>query len=166
MGLWVLLAFGILFLGSAVGHFMKLISDSSAGEGWVCVALSAFCLGAFAILQAEKNSQKRFLNWIAANREIIKSGRATYEEKAITPDTKLVQFTVVISLIVITTRIPSRYYTVGQESATFVGLVYSFITLITGWWGIPHGPIYTVQSLYKNLTHRSVITVSDLLGEK
>lgn len=161
--MWALLVFGILFLAAAAGHFLKLISDYSTAEGWACLGLSAFCLGAFAYMQAEKIKRKKFLEWFAQNKEAIQGGRASYEGKEITPQTQLIQFTVVISLIVITMRVPSRFYILGQESTTLVGIIYSLITLATGWWGIPHGPIYTVQSIYKNLAQKSVIPLSDLL---
>jgi hypothetical protein len=162
--MWVLLIYGFLFLGSAAGHFLKLISDYSYGEGWVCLGLSVFCLGAFAILRMERIRRKNFANWFAQNREAIQGGRASYEGMEVTSQTQLVQFTVVISLLVITLRVPSRYYILGQETTTLPGILYSVITLATGWWGIPHGPIYTVQTIYKNLTHRHVISLSDLLN--
>lgn len=164
--MWALLVFGILFLGSAAGHFLKLISDSSVGEGLVCLGISVFCLGAFAILKTEERKRKEFASWFAQNKEAIQGGRASYEGKEINPQTQLVQFTVVISLLVISTRVPSRYYVLGQESTTLVGIIYSVITLITGWWGIPHGPIWTVKAVYKNLTNGYRISVSDLLNAK
>lgn len=172
--MWALLVFGILFLGSAVGHFLKLISDSSVGEGLVCLGLSVFCLGAFAILKAEKNKRVDFVNWVAQNREAIQAGRASYEGKEVTPQTQLVQFMVVISLLVISIRVPSRFFFLSRESAIIheqrsadmAGIIYSLITLVTGWWGIPHGPVWTVKALYKNLTHGYRISVSDLLNAK
>jgi hypothetical protein len=30
------------------------------------------------------------------------------------------------------------------------GLPFTLVSLVAGWWGIPWGPIYTVQSIYNN----------------
>lgn len=164
--MWPLLIFGILFLGSAAGHFLKLIDHSSASEGLVCLAISTFCLGAFVILKAEERKRREFAKWFSENKENIQGGSVSFEGKEITSQTQLVQFMVVISLLVVSTRVASRYYVLGQESTTLVSVIYSVITLITGWWGIPHGPLWTVQAIYKNLNSGYRITLSDLLNPK
>lgn len=39
----------------------------------------------------------------------------------------------------------------GQSRVT-PGLGWTCLTLLTGWWGIPWGPIYSIQSLYTNFS--------------
>jgi len=56
-----------------------------------------------------------------------------------------------VSVLVMTFRRPSSiYFLKPGESAVGKGLGFSAMTLVLGWWGIPWGPIYTVQSLWKN----------------
>ena len=48
------------------------------------------------------------------------------------------------------------------ERAVLTGLPYTLLTLVTGWWGIPWGPIYTIQCLYTNLRGGKDVTATVL----
>lgn len=64
---------------------------------------------------------------------------------------KFVVFQYCISIIILTFKRPSNIYFVkAGESDVGKGLVFSIISLLFGWWGIPWGPIYTVQALVTN----------------
>jgi len=64
---------------------------------------------------------------------------------------KLVRYQYCISLLVITFRRSSEvYYIPAGESAFGKGLPFTLLTLVMGWWGIPWGPIFSVQSLITN----------------
>ena len=64
---------------------------------------------------------------------------------------KFVLFQYCISVIVLTLRRPSDIYFVRQgENALVKGLPFTLLSLVAGWWGIPWGPIYTIQSVYNN----------------
>lgn len=61
---------------------------------------------------------------------------------------KFVLYQYCISLIVITFKRSSDIYFVKQgENRIAKGLPWIAISVLLGWWGIPWGPIYTVQSL-------------------
>jgi hypothetical protein len=47
-------------------------------------------------------------------------------------------------------RSSDAYYIPAGESAVSKGLPWTLLTLVMGWWGIPWGPIFTVQSLIVN----------------
>jgi hypothetical protein len=65
---------------------------------------------------------------------------------------KFVIYRYAMSFLVITLKRPSDIYFVrSNEKAIVKGLPYTFLTLVLGWWGIPWGPIYSIQSLAKNL---------------
>lgn len=56
-----------------------------------------------------------------------------------------------ISILVITFRRGSPVYFVrAGESRLKKGLPYTILSLVAGWWGIPFGPIFTIQSLWVN----------------
>jgi hypothetical protein len=40
----------------------------------------------------------------------------------------------------------------GSSNRIVRGLGWTLLTFVLGWWGIPWGPIYTVQSLWQNLS--------------
>jgi hypothetical protein len=61
---------------------------------------------------------------------------------------KFVTFKYCISLIVVTLRRQSNIYFIRADEGTFSKALPSIgISLIFGWWGIPWGPIFTIQSL-------------------
>ena len=64
---------------------------------------------------------------------------------------KFVLFQYCISVVVLTFRRPSDIYFLRQgENAAVKGLPFTLLSLVAGWWGIPWGPIYTIQSVYNN----------------
>ncbi len=64
---------------------------------------------------------------------------------------KFVLFQYCISAVVITFRRPSDIYFLRQgENPVAKGLPFTLLSLVAGWWGIPWGPIYTIQSIYNN----------------
>ncbi len=65
---------------------------------------------------------------------------------------KFVMYQYCISILVITFRRSSNVYFIRQgENAVIRGLPFTLLSLVLGWWGIPWGPIYTIQSLWVNL---------------
>jgi hypothetical protein len=72
---------------------------------------------------------------------------------------RFVIFQYCISVIVMTFKRPSEIYFVrAGESAFGKGVGFSLLSFVAGWWGIPWGPIYTIQSLWVNCTGGRDIT--------
>ena len=66
---------------------------------------------------------------------------------------KFVQYCYCISVIIVTLRRGTDIYFVKSgENRIVRGLVWTLLSLLLGWWGIPWGPIYTVQSIYRNFS--------------
>jgi hypothetical protein len=65
---------------------------------------------------------------------------------------KFVIFQYCISILIMTFRRGTDiYYVRPGESTIGRGLPYTLLTFLLGWWGIPWGPIYSVQCLATNL---------------
>lgn len=80
--------------------------------------------------------------------EGMRAGEVDFE---IQRGAKFVLFQYCISIIVLTFRRASDIYFLRQgESALTRGLPFTLLSLVAGWWGIPWGPIYTIQSVYSN----------------
>ena len=80
--------------------------------------------------------------------EGMKHGELDFE---IQRGAKFVLFQYCISVIVLTFRRPSDIYFLRQDENPVVkGLPFTLLSLVAGWWGIPWGPIYTIQSIYNN----------------
>lgn len=57
-----------------------------------------------------------------------------------------------ISIVVMTFKRGTDIYFVRADQNRVVrGLPWTLLSLLLGWWGIPWGPIYTIQALYLNL---------------
>lgn len=77
---------------------------------------------------------------------------------------KFIIFQYCVSILIYTFRVSSDIYLIkGGETTVSRSFKYSIVSLIAGWWGIPWGPIYTIQSLISNV--RGGIDVTDELME-
>ncbi len=64
---------------------------------------------------------------------------------------KFVLYQYCISILVLTFKRPSNiYFMKSGESTVTKGLPFTLLSLVAGWWGIPWGPIYTIQVVYNN----------------
>lgn len=89
--------------------------------------------------------------------EKIKSGGQLQQE--IQQGGKFVVFQYCISLLVITFKRSSNiYFICHDENAVTKGLPFSSLSFLLGWWGIPWGPIYTVQSIWTNFSGGKDVT--------
>ena len=72
---------------------------------------------------------------------------------------RFVMFEYCISLVIVTFKRPSDIFFIRSgKSAVTKGLGYTFLSLIFGWWGIPWGPIYTIGSVFTNLSGGKDVT--------
>ena len=64
---------------------------------------------------------------------------------------KFVEYNYAVSIIVMTFKRSSDIYFVrSDENAVANGLIYSLISFLVGWWGIPWGPVHTIRSFITN----------------
>jgi hypothetical protein len=70
---------------------------------------------------------------------------------------KFVHFTYCFSIVVMTFRRSSDIYFVRSgESAIKYGWPNILISALFGWWGIPWGPIYTIQAIVRAFSGKDV----------
>lgn len=81
--------------------------------------------------------------------EDIKSGGELQAE--IAQGAKFVIYQFCISILVMTFKRSSNIFFISHDQNPVVkGLPYTLLSLVLGWWGIPWGPIYTIQSVVVN----------------
>lgn len=74
---------------------------------------------------------------------------------------KFVVFQYAISILVMTFRRNSDIYFIKPGDSTFKpALGYTILSLALGWWGIPWGPIYTLASVFNNVSGGKNVTQS------
>lgn len=89
--------------------------------------------------------------------ENIKSGGQLQQE--IQQGGKFVIYQYCISILILTFKRSSNIYFIShEENAVVKGLPFTLISFFLGWWGIPWGPIYTIQSIWVNFSGGKDIT--------
>lgn len=80
-------------------------------------------------------------------------------QKELDRGAKFVIFNYCVSILVITfKRGSSIYFIKSGENPFSYHWKHTILSLVAGWWGIPWGPIYTIQSLWKNLRGGTDVT--------
>lgn len=128
------------------------------------VAFSLILLCVFLFFKREKKKNSEFLQWIENNQEQIRSRGVIHDNGyAIDYSTELVQYYACISVLILTVKIPSRFYIKRSLASNIAMLIYTLSTV--GWWGLPKGPIYTVYVIFKNITGGYKVKVSQLIEQ-
>ena len=74
---------------------------------------------------------------------------------------KFVYYQYCVSLLILTFKRPSGIYFIrAEENAVVKGLPFTLLSFFAGWWGIPWGPIYTIQSFIVNFKGGQDVTSS------
>ncbi len=85
-------------------------------------------------------------------------------ERQILEGGRFVVFPYCISVLVLTFRRSSDLmFLRGDEDGARHALTYSLISFFAGWWGIPWGPIWTIASLFTNLSGGKDLTQAVLM---
>jgi hypothetical protein len=72
---------------------------------------------------------------------------------------RFVLFQYCVSVLVVSFKRSSPIYFVRSgESPARKGIGYTLLTAVAGWWGIPWGPIFSVQAIYRNLSGGKDVT--------
>lgn len=65
---------------------------------------------------------------------------------------QFIYYAFTVSLLVVTFKRTSGVYLVrAQENALKKGTPFTILSLLFGWWGIPFGPKYTLESIRTNM---------------
>lgn len=106
-----------------------------------------------------KKQNDDLLNFLNNNREeIMNGGSCEFMGFTYTKETRVVHFYCCISVIVVTLCRSSAIVPSDRSGAT--KLLCILMTLLGGWWGIPWGPIRTVQTFSK-IAKATEITLYD-----
>ena len=158
--LMILVLAGLFLAGAAANTFGTEPNPSEAIAG---VGLSGFLTALFFLVRSHRRGEQHFDAWIATHSVEIQRGGASIGSVLVTPDTLLAQYQAVFSFLIVTFKFPTRVYLVEHERTWLAAAACSAVSLIFGWWGLPWGPIYTVQVVAKNLGGGLRITASDRL---
>jgi hypothetical protein len=161
--MWSMLVVGLLFLAGAAYNTFGPEPNPTEALGGVIIA--AILISLFFAAKYHEKQAGEFEGWITHNVHAIERGGALYQnEILVTPATVLTRYQVVFSFLIVTYKLPTRIYIVGHQATGFVATVCTMISLVFGWWGIPWGPIYTVQVVARNVRGGFTQSVAERLA--
>lgn len=104
---------------------------------------------------------KDFQSWLNRNRY------GNYNGIQIKPETEMVAYTYVMSIVVMTFRRSTRYYFKEAErgKALTAKILCILCNLLVGWWGIPWGPILTIKETFRNVTDSDTMSWGKIAGK-
>ncbi|MCB0358905.1 MAG: hypothetical protein KDD44_04695 [Bdellovibrionales bacterium] len=130
-------------------------------------ALAALLLFVLILLYHAKQRQRRsdFVDQLRSHRtELRQGGTVVVDGQLIRYDTPLTTYHVSVGVIVSTLQIPSLYrVAVGEDHVE--SFAYSVLSLATGWWSFPYGPLTTIGVIGRNLAGGDRTTAGYLIDE-
>lgn len=162
--MWAMLLVGVLFAAGAVYNIVG--PEPNPTEAVAGGLIAIILVGLFFATRYHRKQAADFAAWLAHNVQASQRGGALYQGSLVTPATVLARYQVAVSFLIVTFRFPTRPYIVGYHTTGGVAAVCTILSLALGWWGIPWGPIYTVQVVTRNLRGGFKQTVGDLLASQ
>lgn len=141
--MWGALIFGLLFLAGAASNIVGPEPDYA--EAAAGAAIGAALLGLFFFSRTHARRGDELPAWLLRNAAEIERTGLHYESRLNTPTTVLVRYQVALSFLIVTFKLPMRPYVEGEDPIFVVATLATVVSLLFGWWGIPWGPVYTVQ---------------------
>lgn len=115
--------------------------------------------------QISKKHNKEFEEFLNDNIQSILNGHGCiYNGTVYTKDTKIIRYRYCVSVLIMTFTRTTYYEPADSDIKIFCS---SFlITFFTGLWGIPWGPIKTVDSFIKNIRKEDEISIEELYNSR
>lgn len=150
--------------GGSFSSSARFVRPAEKGDGRFPAYSFGFLLAAGFFLAANLPPPRALIS--SGNEKTLTVVGLTQDEVARLPELlakggRLVLYQWCLSIVVLTFKRPSEIYFLRPgENAVVCGLHCSFVTLFLGWWGFPWGPIYTIQSLWVNMTGGKDLTAA------
>ena len=157
---WVLLGAGGLF---ALGVPVNLV-NGDLPNALVGALISGLGVGGFLFITQNQKARARFLAWLSANAAAVRAGGAVWEGQTVTEATVLKTYDVAVSMLIVSTRFMTRFVLAGDPAEARIKWVATAVSILLGPWGIPFGPIFSIQALVKNLRGGHAVPLSALLA--
>ncbi|OMH39509.1 hypothetical protein [Motiliproteus sp. MSK22-1] len=162
--MFLMLIVAILFLAGAIYNFsLGVYSEALAG-----VAI-AFLLTVLFFFSREQESRiEEFLIWLLEHKDKLKTNRLnaiTWQGVPIRYDTVVTQYPFCTSFLIVSFKQSSRFFFQSSSDRSRVRLATVLVTLIFGWWGLPLGPFYTLQTLVEHLRGGNKRLIGDIIIE-
>jgi hypothetical protein len=162
----LLLAIVVAMLGASVMGYQTGDTAQALSTGFMGLGILIFsCIYLFMVVPARRGKSKDpLLGWILENKALLtRGGSADYQNQPIDRNTELIRFCWVLSVVTLSMKSPGKWMVSDTLRSKLTGAAATIFNLLFGWWGIPWGPIFTVQAVLVNLGRDWKISVDDVL---
>jgi hypothetical protein len=158
----IILHGSILVLGACIGYFSII---DHIGMPTLFVSVFLILAPGYIIVQlaATESQISELREHILPRREIFENEGIYFKGYKITPSTQLVRYKYVVSIGVFTFTINSRLFLKEKISENIRSEIYVVISILLGWWGIPWGPIRTIEAIRSNHRGGEQLTLQQAL---
>ena len=158
--MWMLAVIALLFGGAQIWELAQGRASTENVVAGGAVALIA--AGYFLFFRAQRQANEAMLRELASRRGVLESmGVAHVGGRVINRDAQLRRYSTTISFLFVSVRLQSRLF-LPSESAAPMAVACTLGSLLFGWWGIPWGPIWTIQTVFSNLRGGKAVAALDL----
>ena len=154
----------VLFLVGAIYNFTQGIYHE-AGVGF---AISFVLVGLYFFERDQKSQVSSFLIWLMDNKEGLKNDKTKtlmWNNVPVKYDSYVTQYQICTSFLFVTFKEPTGYILDRSSNKFYVNFIATTVTVFMGWWGIPWGPIYTIQTIFRNLGGGVKKSIEELITE-
>ena len=162
---WLLAMLISLFSAYLLGHTaINGLGENRDAFSAAILILAVAGASVFPLAVWQQVARKRFFTWLESQWENLETGAVHPDGYAVTFDTPLVQYKVVISAILASVAFASRPYVLQHRSAGVVQASFTILSFLFGWWyfGL-EGVINTVSAIYGNLRSSDTFTLRELI---
>ena len=162
---WLLAMLISLFSAYLLGHMaINGLGENRGAFSSAILILAVAGASVFPLAVWQQVARKRFFTWLESQWENLETGAVHPDGYAVTFDTPLVQYKVVISAILASVAFASRPYVLQHRSAGVVQASFTILSFLFGWWyfGL-EGVIDTVSAIYGNLRSSDTFTLRELI---
>ncbi|MCB0345786.1 MAG: hypothetical protein KDD66_11760 [Bdellovibrionales bacterium] len=133
------------------------------GHIWTPLILLAAFLSVIYLRRKRRLQRADFVNQLKSyRRELRGGGTVVVDSLMLRYNTTVTTYNLSIGAIITNFIIPSRHQVANGEDHG-ESLLYSVLSLVSGWWAFPTGPIITLSIIKRNLTGGDQITVGQLI---
>ena len=154
-----IMASGLAILGSA--HFAF---KGDLNGALILAVPAAYFASIVLLIHRADGENRKLLRFLAEKVSEIRFGNAVLRNERITERTRLVNFKLVLSFLVVSYTITTKLYPYGDRKPWLQASLFSFLSLAFGIWSLP-GLVYAPLSVLDNLRFERALEVSTLLRQ-
>jgi len=158
------LVVSVLFFAAAV---MNTIDEDFPNA--IAGVLISFVFTSVYVFNIEQEKRKQeFTDWLLQNKEKLKTNPTSplqWNGSVISHSFPMTQYQMTLFFLFMTSRYRSGFIFQDNPKKTKTALASSLLTLLVGWWGIPFGPICSIQTFYRNARGGCQSTVGASIAE-